>query len=177
MGHPHTIYEGRPERRKRESLGTRYHNSHILRENKDIHAGIYHWKSQSRLTHHTPSMIFTQPTTPTAKPGKEVGPTAPPELAQKGYPPLDKDHPIGHKIVFQINNVVFITPTVTLYSYACKYGIVEYNNKGMAWSWRTPPYVAWSPVVEPYGIISLRNINIHEHPTDRTRISYPGLCR
>ena len=32
-----------------------------------------------------------------------------------------------------------MTPTVTLWSDACEYGIEGYNNKGMTWFWSIPP--------------------------------------
>ena len=38
-----------------------------------------------------------------------------------------------------INNTVFKTPTVTLWSDTYEYGIGWYNDKGMAWSWYIPP--------------------------------------
>ena len=38
-----------------------------------------------------------------------------------------------------INNIVFTNPTVILWFDTCKYGIGEYNEKGMAWCWYIPP--------------------------------------
>ena len=46
-----------------------------------------------------------------------------------------------------LNNIVFKTTTVTLWSSSCKYVIVGYNNKGMVWSWYTPP--------ELHGVLTL----------------------
>ena len=40
-----------------------------------------------------------------------------------------------------------------------------------------PPYVAWCPDAEPFGIIILRNVNIYNYKTARTRIPYPGIYR
>ena len=37
-----------------------------------------------------------------------------------------------------INNIVFVKPTVKLWSYTCKYGIGGYINNGLAWRWRIP---------------------------------------
>ena len=68
-----------------------------------------------------------------------MGSTAPPELAQTGPPPLDKGSTMVHKKGVQINNIFFNTPTVTLLSYACEYGIRRYNYKYMAWRWHIPP--------------------------------------
>ena len=46
-----------------------------------------------------------------------------------------------------INNIVFTTPTVALWSNACKYRIKGYNNKGTAWRWYISP--------EWHGILTL----------------------
>ena len=44
---------------------------------------------------------------------------------------------VSNKVV-QIKNIVFTAPTVTIWSYAWKYGIVWYNYKVIAWRWITP---------------------------------------
>ena len=38
-----------------------------------------------------------------------------------------------------IKTLLFTTPTVTLWSHACKYEIWGYNEKCMAWRWPPPP--------------------------------------
>ena len=40
-----------------------------------------------------------------------------------------------------INNIVFVKPSVTLWSDACEYGIWGYNENGIVWRWRIPS--AW----------------------------------
>ena len=45
-----------------------------------------------------------------------------------------------------INNILFTTPTVTLWSDAFKYGIGGYNDKGTAWRWYIPP--EWNGVLK-----------------------------
>ena len=39
----------------------------------------------------------------------------------------------------QIKNIIFTTPTFTLWFNSCEYGIRGYNDKIMAWHWRRPP--------------------------------------
>ena len=46
-----------------------------------------------------------------------------------------------------MKNIILTTPTVTLWSDACKYGIGLYNNKGIAWRCYIPP--------ECHGVIRL----------------------
>ena len=138
MVHLHPTSENITARSKIESLGTRDQKSSILSNNKDIYAEISHWKYQSLCTCHYFSKVFHKLTTSTAKSGKEVGTTAPPSQAQRGPLPLDKDSPMGHKKGVQINKIVFTTPTVTLWSDSCNYGIGGYNDKVIAWQWRIP---------------------------------------
>ena len=40
-----------------------------------------------------------------------------------------------------INNIVFVKPSVTLWSDACEYGIGGYSGNGLAWRWIIP--AAW----------------------------------
>ena len=49
-----------------------------------------------------------------------------------------------------IKNIVFMTPTVTLCSDDCRYGIEGYNDKGMEWNWHILP--KW------YGLLTLNLI-------------------
>ena len=42
---------------------------------------------------------------------------------------------------FPINNIVFVKPSVTLWSGACEYGIGGYSENGLAWQWKIPD--AW----------------------------------
>ena len=41
-----------------------------------------------------------------------------------------------------INNIVFVKPSVTIWSDACEYGIGGYIENGLAWRWKIPE--AWN---------------------------------
>ena len=97
---------------------------------------IPHWQAQSCISNHNTREILPELTPQHSKNSNEVGPTTTLVLVQTGPTPLDKNPSMGYGV--PINNIAFTTPTVTLWSDTCEYGIRGYNNKGMAWRWYIP---------------------------------------
>ena len=76
-----------------------------------------------------------------------------------------------------INNIVFTTPTVMLWSDTFKDGVGGYNDKGMAWRWYIPPWMVWCTNTEPPGVPWFKSFNLHDYQTTGKRIPLPCLYR
>ena len=70
-----------------------------------------------------------------------MGTTEAPTMASPISPAVDKIPPTHDYQGVPINNIVFVKPSVTLWSDACEYGIGGYSENGLAWRWKIPD--AW----------------------------------
>ena len=96
MGHSNLLSTVIPPQIKIYNLGTGYQGIPILEIYIYIQAIIPRRKSQSRHTHHSPSMLIPYSTTAPPEKVEELGPTTSPFLAHTGPPPLYKYSPMGH---------------------------------------------------------------------------------